>query len=318
MTPLRFLVSAFLGVLVTLALARHADAQRLVLVEPSGSLEAAVRRSLVETSLDLVNVKGSTSPPRDVGKELDARFVVWREGSAYVLWDAATRRVQRRAVTGLEDELTATALADDIVAWIVASEDIAIPAEVEQDQLRRLLATEPASPRFRIELSMGTRHNVAARYPVAFTTMFAFLWRVGPVEIGPEMLTVERVMRWNPMTYTTQAEWQENAYLVHVRRPVDGITGKGGTLIPRIGAGALVVHASTRAGAPPVLMRAVGVFPVAEVGLTFELRRHRVTFGVDGAAMMHLQQSFDEDLANLEIASHLEASVLARFGILLY
>lgn len=291
--------------LVAFGLIRGASADRLVLVEPSGAVQAAVSRAVRETSLQLVVARGHQEEPRAIGTAQGARFVVWRANAEYVLLDLGTGQERRLRTATLDDEVTATALADDIVAWAVAAADIA-PAPAETSALLAGATPELEAPRYRIELALGPRHNVAAREAVLASVNVSFLRRVGPVELGPTLIASEHTSRW-----------QQTAYVVHVRLPAYGLADIPGTFIPRIGAGALLARATEPAQPGMTGRTGSGVWPVAELGLTLEGRRHRFAVGIDGGATFHLRQRLDA-VPSVDITPHVEAAFLFRVGLLLY
>lgn len=310
---MRRLPTAAFPLLVSAALilsfARDAGADRLALVEPSGSLQAAVARAMRKTSVDLLFVHGMKDAPRKIGDERDARFVVWREGGSYVLWDAATRREQRLAAASLDDEVTATAVADDIVAWIVAAGDMETPEDVSGLHARLLALDEMtvAVPAWRLELNLSERYRVANKQSRP-TMGLAVLRRVGAMEAGLGFSAI--------MAYSSD-EWQQVMYLAHARLPIYARNGKG-SIIPRVGAGILLgrFDEAFRLGSPPTESGS-GVWPVAEVGVTLERRWHRVALGLDFGATVHLRQDLEE-VMSVDIPPHVEPAMGLRLGLLLY
>jgi hypothetical protein len=295
----RFAAILLVVTLTTVAWIRRADAQKLVLLEPSGSLAAAVRREMRETMIDLLIVHGDNESPKRIGIEQDARFVVWREGGAYVFWDGLARTSRRREASGLEDEISATQVAADILAWVVAAGDTDYDGDpgIVHDGLAESVL--PARPLYRIEMFLGQRLNVGPGHNTTAGVGLTAVRRIGAIEVGLGTSSVEE-----------QRLWDQTAFFVHVRAPWHNVGRTRGTLIPRVGIGVL------KARLKELNADEAHTFPVAELGAIAEIRWHRFSFAADAAASLHGEQSFTE--SSTYIRRHVESVLTMRFGLLLY
>jgi hypothetical protein len=295
----RFATILLVVTLTTVVWICTAHAQKLVLVEPSGSLAAAMRREMRETAIDLLIVHGDDESPTRIGIEHDARFVVWREGAAYILWDGLARTKQRREASGLDDEISATQIANDILAWVVAAGDADYdvdPAMVHDELAESVLPTRPL---YRIEMFMGQRLNVGPGHDTTTGVGLTAVRRIGAIEVGLGTSSIE-----------DQRFWEQTAFLAHLRAPWHNIGGTRGTLVPRVGIGVLNAHLKE------LNADETRTFPVAELGAIAELRWHRFSLGVDAGASLHGEQSFTE--SSTHIRRHVESMLNFRVGLLLY
>jgi hypothetical protein len=295
----RFVPALLMVTLITVAWIGTARAQKLVLVEPSGSLAAAVRREMRETAIDLMIVHGDSSSPKRIGIEQDARFVVWREGGAYVFWDGLSRTSRRREASGLDDEINATQIASDILAWVVAAGDAdfhvdpsMVSAGIEEHAL-------PSRPLYRFEMFLGQRLNVGPGHNTTTGVGLTAVRRIGAIEVGLGTSSVEE-----------RQLWDQTAYFAHVRAPWHNIGRTRGTVIPRLGIGVLKTRLKEFNADES------HTFPVAELGAIAEIRWHRFSLGVDAAASLHGEQSFTE--SSTYIRRHVESVLTMRVGLLLY
>jgi hypothetical protein len=295
----RFTTMLLVLTLTTVAWIGTADAQKLVLIEPSGSLAAAMRREMRDISIDLLIVHGDNESPKRIGIEHDARFVVWREGSAYVLWDGLARISQRREASGLDDEISATQVASDILAWVVAAGDADYdvdPSLVHDGFAESVL---PAPPLYRFEMFVGQRLNVGPGHDTTTGVGLTAVRRIGAIEVGLGTSSIE-----------DQRLWQQTAFFAHARAPLHNIGGTRGTLIPRVGIG--VLNARLKEFNADETRK----FPVAELGAIAEIRWHRFSLGVDAGASLHGEETFTE--SSTHIRRHVESMLNFRIGLLLY
>lgn len=172
-----------LGLLVLLVAGPGAAAaETLVLVDVPARVESAVRSSLAPWGIAVVVVAEAPTvyEPGALAAERGAAYVVWRDGGALRLYDAALAAEERRPLTHEPDDAEAAAVALSIKAWMglgppPGGELVCGLADCPRPPAR--------APRWLVEIATGVRGGLGGEH-VGFRYGVAAGLRRGRLEAG--------------------------------------------------------------------------------------------------------------------------------------
>ena len=310
-----------------------ASAETLVMVSPPPELDAAVRASLAPWRVKIIVVDLASGTPAELALATSAGFVVWRDDSELVLWDAGAGVGERRDIPTDLDDANAAALALSIKTWMhlgaPPTDSTGDPPDDHVDEpppppppgggggdVHDVVPIAPAPrlppPLFRVEAATGARGNITDEGRAAVRASVGVVARTGPLdlavglELGPSIRTSDAIASGDLSTFqlTAHARWG-----VPVTRSLTVAPGAGFVLVRSSFSG---VDDMART------FEATATVPALDAAGLIEWRRSRLVIsGEIGATYVLVSQELQDRNMRLITPAHIEPRGLVRVGIVL-